>query len=392
MMDKRKIIIIVSGVSIVVFLFFSMQWLSGMKKLPPKRAPKEVIRYVKAEPIKYSNLNVEVTATGRVTSNADVTLIAEVRGELMRGDISFKVGESFKKGDLLVKIDDAIELYNMKSRKSSFLNSVASMLPDLRVSFYDEYDEWMIFMEAIDVDKDLPELPELNSNQERIFMASRNILTNYYSIKSAEANFESYHIYAPFNGTITEVNLQVGAVANPGSKLGRIINTTDLELEVPVKVINAQWLKVGQKVVVYNSNKTSSWKGRIVRKSQNVNPTTQSINTFVSINVSKGKSIFQGEYLSAEFSGIKINNVMEIPRKTVFNEDEVFIIRDSLLVKEVINVQKVGSDKLYFNGLQEGEYIVTEPLINASESTKVQILGNETQTEEKITETATNNN
>lgn len=389
-MDKRKIIIIVSGVSIVVFSFFSMQWLSGMKKMPPKRAPKEVIRYVKAEPIKYSDLNVEVTATGRVTTSADVTLIAEVRGELMRGDISFKVGESFKKGDLLVKIDDAIELYNMKSRKSSFLNSVASMLPDLRVSFYDEYDEWMKFMESIDVDKNLPELPELDSNQERIFMASRNILTNYYSIKSAEANFESYHIYAPFSGTITEVNLQAGAVANPGSKLGRIINTTDLELEVPVKVLNAQWLRVGQKVVVYNSNKTSSWKGKIVRKSQNVNPTTQSINVFVSISSSKGKSIFHGEYLSAEFSGIRLKNVMEIPRKAAFNENDVFVIRDSLLVKDAINIQKISRDKLYFNGLKEGQYIVTEPLINATENTKVQILGEEAQAEEKIIETAAN--
>lgn len=390
-MDKRKIIIIVSGIAIVAFSFFSMQWLSGMKKQPTKRASKEVIRYVKAEPIKYSNLNVKVTATGRVTSNADVTLIAEVRGKLMRGDISFKVGESFRKGDLLVKIDDAIELYNMKSRKSSFLNGVASMLPDLKVSFYDEYDEWMKFMESIDVDKNLPDLPELDSNQERIFMASRNILTNYYSIKSAEANFESYHIYAPFSGTITEVNLQAGAVANPGSKLGRIINTTNLELEVPVKVINAQWLRVGQKVVVYNSNKTSSWRGKIVRKSQNVNPQTQSINIFVSISSSKINSIFQGEYLSAEFSGIKLKNVMEIPRKTVFNKNEVFIIRDSLLVKEVIDIKKISRDKLYFNGLNEGEFIVTEPLINATENIKVQILGKETQTEEKFIETVANN-
>jgi len=385
-MDKRKLIIIISGIAIVAFSFFSMQWLSGMKKQPPKRAAKEVIRSVKAEPIEYSNLSVKVLATGRVTSNADVTLIAQVRGEIMRGNISFKVGESFKKGDLLVKIDDAIELYNMKSRKSSFLNSVAAMLPDLKVSFYDEYDEWMKFMESIDVDKDLPDLPEINSTHERIFMASRNILTNYYSIKSAEANFKSYHIYAPFKGTITEVNMQAGAIANPGTRLGRIINTTDLELEVPVKVINAQWLKVGQSVTVYNSNKTLSWKGKIVRKSQNVNPTTQSINVFVAINSSKGKSIFHGEYLSAEFSGIRLNNVMEILRKTVFNKNEVFIIRDSLLVREVIDIQKISRDKLYFNGLKESEYIVTEPLINATENTKVQILG-----EEKISETEANN-
>ena len=374
-MDKRKLIIIVSGIVIVAFSFFSMQWLSGMKKLPPKRAAKDIIRYVKAEPIEYSNLNVKVLATGRVTSNADVTLIAEVRGKIMLGDISFKVGESFKKGELLLKIDDSIELYNMKSRKSTFLNSVAGMLPDLNFSYHDEYDEWVKFMEEIDVDKNLPDLPEINSTQERIFMASRNILTNYYSIKSAEANFESYHIYAPFDGTITEVSLQNGAVANPGSRLGRIINTTNLELEVPVEVNDAQWLKVGQAVTVYNSDKSSSWIGTVARKAQNVNPTTQSINLFLSIKQANGKSIFQGEYLSAEFSGIRLNSVMEIPRKAVFNDNEVFVIRDGLLIKEVIDIQKISRDKLYFNGLNAGEYIVVESLINATENTEVQVLG-----------------
>ncbi|VAX24808.1 hypothetical protein MNBD_IGNAVI01-1690 [hydrothermal vent metagenome] len=374
-MDKRKLIIIISGIAIIAFSFFSMQWLGDMKKRPPKRPSKEIIRSVNADQIKYLDKYITITATGRVTSNADVTLIAEVRGEIMRGDISFKVGESFKKGDLLLKINDTIELNNMKSRKSSFLNAVASVLPDLKISFPDEYDEWKKFMEDIDINKNLPPLPKLDSSQERIFMASRNILTNYYSIKSAEANFESYHIYAPFDGTIIEVNLQKGAIANPGSKLGRIINTTNLELEVPVEVDDAQWLKIGQKVTIFNSNRTSSWKGKIVRKSQNVNPATQSINLFVAISASKGKPVFQGEYLLAEFSGIKLNNVMEIPRKAVFNENEVFIVRDGLLIKEIINIQKISRDKLYFTGLETEEYIVTEPLINATENTRVKIIG-----------------
>ena len=123
-MDKRKIIIVVSGIAIIAFSYFSMMWLSGMKRLPPKQPPKEVVRFVKADVIEYSNHDVSILANGRVISNADVTLIAEVRGALITGDVSFMIGESFKKGDLLVKIDDSIELNNMKSRKSSFLNRI----------------------------------------------------------------------------------------------------------------------------------------------------------------------------------------------------------------------------------------------------------------------------
>jgi len=373
-MDKRKLIIIVSGVSIVLFSFFSMQWLSGMKKTPPRKPPKEVVRYVKTEKVEYKNVVTEVEAMGRVTSNSEVVLIAEVRGEIMSGNISFKVGESFKMGDLLVKIDDEIELYNMKSRKSSFLNSVAGMLPDLRISFPKNYEEWNSFMESIDIDSNLPDLPKISSTQERVYMASRNILTNYYTIKSAEANFESYNIYAPFTGTVTEVSLEKGAVANPGSRLGKIINTTNLELEVPVEISSSKWLKVGQKVIAFDNKRTSSWNGKIVRKSQNVNPTTQSINVYVSLNSTRKNPLYKGEYLAATFSGIKLFNVMEIPRKAVFNQNEVYIVQDGLLEKREIIIKKINKDKIYLTGLENGVDLVTEPLINASEKTKVSIL------------------
>ncbi len=373
-MDTRKLIIIISGFGIVLFAYFSMLWLSDMKITPPRKPPKEVVRYVKAEKVEYNNVITEVEALGRVTSKTEVTLIAEVRGKIMKGDISFKIGQSFNKGDLLVKIDDEIELYNMKSRKSSFLNSVAGMLPDLRISFPKNYEEWNSFMESIDIDSKLPDLPELSSTQERIYMASRNILTNYYTIKSAEANFESYHIYAPFSGTITEVSLEEGAVANPGSRLGKIINTKNLELEVPVEIGSAKWLKVGQRVEVYDSKKTSSWKGKIVRKSQNVNPTTQSINVYISLNSTSKNPLYKGEYLEAIFGGIKLFNVMEIPRKAVFNQNEVFIVKDGLLEKREIIIEKINKDKIYLSGLENGVEIVAEPLINASENTKVTIL------------------
>jgi len=376
-MDKRKLIIIISGIVIVAFAFFSMQWLGGLKESSVRKPVEPVQRYVKAESVKYNNVFTSIEAMGRVASQTEVVLIAEVRGKIITGDIDFKIGESFKKGDLLIKLDETIELFNMKSRKSTFLNNVASILPDLKSTLPESYSKWNSFLNLIDIDKELPELPKMDSAQERIFMASRNILTNYYSIKSAEANFESYRIYAPFDGTITEVNLEKGAIANPGTKLGKIINTVNLELEVPVDLDDSKWLKEGQKVKVFNDDKTSKFVGKIVRKSQDINPNTQSINIYVSLNSSKNNPIYKGEYFTAVFDGIKISNVMEITRSAVFNQNMVFTVENGLLVKRTINVKKVNKDKLYFTGLTEGLNVVSEPLINASENSSVKILGKE---------------
>lgn len=374
-MDKRKTIIIISGLAIVIFSYFSMQWLTGFKKNPPRKPAEVVKRYVKAQEVKYSNVVTSIEAMGRLTSQTEVSLIAEVRGEILDGNISFKVGSSFKKGDLIVKIDDEIESFNMKSRRSSFLNNVASILPDLRLTLPESFDKWNTFMESIDVDKNLPDLPEINSTQEKVFLASRNILTNYYSIKSAEANFKSYSIYAPFDGTITAVNLQKGAVANPGAKLGTIINTVNLELEVPIDVDDAKWIKTGQRVDVYDTGKKSKWNGQIIRKSKDINPNTQSINVYVSLNSLNGHPLYKGEYLTAVFPGIKLFNVMEIPRNSVFNQNIVYSIVNGLLVQSKINIKKINKDKLFFNDLQEGTWVVTEPLINVTENTKVNVLG-----------------
>jgi len=205
-------------------------------------------------------------------------------------------------------------------------------------------------------------------------MASRNILTNYYSIKSAEQNFESYLIYAPFDGTITEANMEEGAVANPGTKLGTIINTKDLELEVPVDVEDSKWLRVGQKVEVNSEHKTSTWRGVVTRKSQSVNPNTQSINLYISLKSTSKNPIYKGEYLTAVFPGIKLFNVMKIPRNAVFNQNNVFIVENGVLKQKTINVVKINNDKLFFNGIPNGTMVVSEPLINAAENSKVQIL------------------
>jgi multidrug efflux pump subunit AcrA (membrane-fusion protein) len=375
-MDKRKLIIIISGIAIVVFSFFSMKWLGSFKKNPDKKPIKEIIKYVKAEKVEYENKSVSIEAMGRVTSQKEITLISEVRGKILRGDVQFKVGEVFNKGDLIVKFDDSIELYNMKSRKSSFLNAVAGMLPDLRETLPSDYNEWNQFLNKINIDKNLPDLPEINSTQERIFMASRNILTNYYSIKSAEANFRSYKIYAPFTGTITEVYFEEGTVANPGAKLGKIINTLNLELETPVVIEDAKWIRIGKKVKVFDEGENQRWTGRVIRKSQNINPATQSINIYVALKSTPQNPLYKGEYLSAQFTGIRLKNVMEIPRNAVFNGNMVFVVKNGLLEKEEINIVKIIKDKLFFNGLKKGLYVVAEPLVNATENTKVKILGN----------------
>lgn len=373
-MNKRKLIIIVSSIAIIVFSFFSMSFLSSFKKEPPRTKPEEIVRYVKASPVSYDNLSTNIKVGGRLLSKSEVVISAEVSGKILEGDLSFKKGEAFKKGDLLIKIYDRETALNLNSRKSTFLNKVASSLPEFKSNFPEQYDKWYVFLEKIELEKDLPELPELKSAPEKVFVSTRSILSDYYSLRSDELRLKKYSIYAPFDGSITEVNMQVGAIANPGTVLGKMINTEALELEVPLEISDAKWINVGDAVTVYNEDESQKWEGKLVRKSKNVDVSTQSLNVYVSTESTTSKQLFAGQYLLAEFKGITLNNVMEIQRSAVFNSNEVFVIKDGRLEKAQVEIKKINERTLFFNGLEEGINIVTEPLVNARENTRVEIL------------------
>lgn len=375
-MKKQKYIIIAAGIAIILFAYFSMSFLSGFKKEPVKAPEKEIFRYVKAEAVKYSDQKGEIVTSGRVYSKSEVALSSEVGGKILVGNVPFKKGQKFRKGDLLLKIYDKEAGLSLKANKSTFLNSLAGILPDYKIDFSDNYESWYSFFESIDIEIDLPELPEIKSTKEKVFLASRNILSSYYNIKSAESTFKKHSIYAPFNGAITTVNVEVGGFAGMGTRLGNIINTRDLEVEIPLKIEDANWVGRGDKVVLRSDLSSESWSGVVGRKSGDLDVQTQSVSVFVDVTNNKKTTLYKGQYLKAYFNSLQISNAMKVPRNSIINGDQIFVVDNGLLKRESLSVVKVSEKYAYINGLDEGTIIVVQPLVNANENTKVKILEN----------------
>ena len=66
---------------------------------------------------------------------------------------------------------------------------------------------------------------------------------------------------------------------------------------------------------------------------------------------------------------------MEVPRNIIFNTNEVFVIVDGRLQKRKVNMIKVNEKTVIINGLEEGEILVMQPLVNVLEGTLVERLG-----------------
>jgi membrane fusion protein, multidrug efflux system len=374
MMKNRKIIVGISIAAVLVSAVLLMVILSRFRQAPPKLAPQEIIRYVKTQEVRYRDIQSQVEGAGRLSSRHEVDVIAEVQGEILTGAVPLKKGQPFKKGHLLFRIYDREARLGLLARKSRFLNAIANLLPDFRVDFPQSYQGWTDFLGAIDIEADLAPLPTIRSPQEKIFLASRNILSDYYTIKSEEVRLQKYAVNAPFNGTYTDVLLEVGSVANTGSRVGKIIRTDQLELEVPVKTNNAGWINPGDNVYVTTEDGTREWTGNVVRKTGFVDANTQSIGVFVGLTSSPENPLYPGMYLKAIFPGIIVENAMQIPRNAVFNSNEVFVVKEGRLAKEQITIRKIDEQTLIFSGLEPGLDLVIEPLVNAAENTRVKIL------------------
>jgi len=367
----RKVIIVSAMLVIVVLSVLGMNYLANKNKPPQDEKHKDIKLYVKVQAVEYSTVTTSLQTEGRLESQAFVDLSSEVQGKILSGGISLKKGQNFQKGQVLAHIYKEEAILALKSKKSTFLNTIANILPDMKIDYPDSYQQWYKFFTSIEIDKDLPEMPKPKTDQEKVFLAGRNIQTSYYSIQSDEIRLEKYTIVAPFSGTFSEVYMEVGSIANPGSKIARMIRTDQLELEVPVESSKIHWIQQGDKPQIFDETGTEVAKGTVTRISRLIDAKSQAVSVFIALDPAASKNLFQGSYLKAIFGGKTIANSMEIPRNAVFNNNDVFVMNDGKLEVKQINILKHNTKTLVFNGLEVGDSLVVQPLINMASGTRV---------------------
>ena len=368
----RRIVIVASMIIILLVAYGLMRFLIAQKAAPPVRRSIEARRFVKVEPVRYDRIASQVSERGRLLSIAEIDIVAEASGRIEPGEVSLKKGASFSKGDVLFVVYPDEAILSLKARKSQYQNTLASIIPDLVIDFPEAEEGFTSFFSSINVDKALPPMPEIEDGKLKIFLASRNVISEYYNIQRDELQLKRRTVRAPFNGTYTAVHMEPGAYTNTGGRVARAIQTDQLEMEVPVKRVDAAWIRLGDAVEVVSEARSLSWDGTVIRKGQFVDENTQSQSIFLRIKPNRNQSLLAGEYLTAIFPVRPIENAMEIPRNAVFNTNEVFLVKQGRLSKEFIEVIKENERTLIFKGIPEGDTVVVQQLINVSEGTLVQ--------------------
>lgn len=191
------------------------------------------------------------------------------------------------------------------------------------------------------------------------------MLSEYLAIKSDEERLKKYTAIAPFDGVVIKSYTDVGANVNPGSPIVDFIRSDEMEVELSIPTEKIYLINIGDKVILKDDKNT--FEGTIIRKGNFVNSSTQNFSVFVKIKT-KQKKLYSGMYLNANITTRKIDNVSKIPRRSIFGDNNVYILnsRNQLITKAVEIISSEKNDIIVKN-IPDNTIVVIEPIINGKE-------------------------
>jgi len=182
-----------------------------------------------------------VSATGKIQPEIEVKISSEVSGEII--DLPVKEGQVVKKGQLLVRINP--DLYTSGyNRTISNLSGTKAGLSQADASFkeakasYDRskllYDKGII--SRSDWDKAVASFEVAKANKESAYY---NVQSANATVKEAKDNLGRTTIYAPADGTISSLGVELGervlgTQQMTGTEILRVANLDNMEVEVDV--------------------------------------------------------------------------------------------------------------------------------------------------------------
>ncbi len=223
-----------------------------------------------------------VSATGKIQPEIEVKISSEVSGEII--DLPVKEGQVVQKGQLLVRINP--DLYTSGyNRTVSNLSGTKASLSQADASFreakasYDRsktlYDKGII--SRADWDKAVATYEVAVANKQSAY---HQVQSANATVKEAKDNLGRTTIYAPANGTISMLNVELGervlgTQQMTGTEILRVANLDNMEVEVDVNENDIVKIKIGDSAkVAVDAYLKKEFKGIVTSISNSASATT----------------------------------------------------------------------------------------------------------------------
>ena len=351
-MMKRKSILL--GLLAIVVTFGFAILFAAMKEPPKEKEPTIKQLIVPVQRVENKNIDLNLSVVGTLEAQKKLEVYSEVSGILESSSKNFLEGVKYQKDEILISIKDDKFRAELYSKRSSFMNEIASVLPDLKFDYPNSFDAWKQYLSEFNVENNLLTIPEAQSEQEKYFLTGKNIYTSYFNIKSLEEELEKYTIEAPFTGEVIESNIKPGTLVMTGQKLGEYVNTNAYDLVVGIDLNSLNGIEEGNRVRLYSNNFNGKWDGAVRRISKKVDEKTQMVNVYISVS---GSGLKEGMFLNADISLNQEVYGIEIPRKLLVDNNNVYTVEDGVIALQPIKITQKKEDTAIVEGIENGSLL-----------------------------------
>lgn len=355
------------------------QILHATKPEPEKKeeAPRPLSLFV--ESVRQVDKTLNVKVTGEVRARNEIDLVAQVTGRIVSMSEAFTEGSAVQPGEVLVEIDDRdyrVAVASAEARVAEAEVRLEQALADADVA------------RKLLIDRVNPTALALKKPQ--VAQARAALKAAKVELQRAELDLERTQLTVPFNGRVKSRLAGLGQFVTPGTPLGRVFATD--QVEVRLALTDAQLRTLGKQMgyvaasedeaprVVFSNDmagKTHYWHGYLKSIDAAIDSNTRSIYALAVLDQPYQQDtdipMAVGMYVEAEVVGREVSQATLIPRSALRPGNVVFTIEEGLLKRNDVDVVFQDDEfVLLASGVQTGQDVVVSPIRNPIEGMAVE--------------------
>lgn len=312
---------------------------------------KEQPLHVQVDTLKLQPIDAEHYFTGAFEPEKEVKISAETQGKI--NAIFVDIGSHVKKGQPLIKIDDAL----LKLQLQSVTVQIEGLETDV--------NRYTILTNA-------DAIQGVQLEKAQLGLKSAKVQRNTILEQIAKTN-----VSAPFSGIVTAKFSETGAFATPGVPLLQITDISRLRFTVSVPESDLHLFNINQNYPVKAdaySELNLSGKAIVVGSKGNA---ANSFPIQFSINNTTDLKIKSGMFGKVLISEIHKRDALLIPSSAIVGSDiepKVYVVKSNKAVLQNISIaQRIKNGIVVSDGLNAGDIIITGGFINLYDGAFVSI-------------------
>lgn len=307
-------------------------------------------------PVATKNFEHFLEVRGSVESEQNVTMSAEVPGTVER--ILVQEGDRVKKGQVLITQDSETIRRNVEELKTSL--DLATTVYERQKNLWDQ--------------KIGTEIQFLQAKNNKESLERR--------IASAQSQLNNYIIRAPFAGSVDNVIIKEGEMAQPGSSLLRLVSLQDMHIEADVSEAYLGKFAVGDSVQVTFPSPDKTITSTINAVGQVIDENNRTFS--IEVKLPSGEDILRPNLLAVvKIKDFEQPEAIVVPTNLILNDNQgdfVYVVQENDGVsvatkKPVERGLSYQGETLIESGLTSGDRLVDEGFRSVAEGTQLKVTG-----------------